>query len=181
MDEKINILACELNSMHAKASEAPLKKEVKKTGMRLPPKGSILAITERSTQNFNDTEEAITRKYKRMTAEKSKDPKILSELAKDNFYSVRRIAAKNFHTTPEDLDALSNDEEVEIRAAVAFNPNTSIETLNKLKNDPKDHVRFWLAKNKNCPIDVLNDLSHDDKELIRDQAQRTLNESSILK
>ena len=76
---------------------------------------------------------------------------MLTELAKDSNWGVRRNAAGNPNTPVEVLTELAKDSDCDVRYNAAGNPNTPGEVLTELAKDSDWSVRYSAAGNPNTP------------------------------
>ncbi|MCI7460907.1 MAG: HEAT repeat domain-containing protein, partial [Parabacteroides merdae] len=76
---------------------------------------------------------------------------MLTELAKDSNWGVRRSAAGNPNTPVEMLTELAKGSDWGVRCSAAGNPNTPVEMLTELAKDSNWGVRRSAAGNPNTP------------------------------
>jgi len=74
-------------------------------------------------------------------------PQLLSRLAKDEDFFVRKEVAKNPNTSKKTLSELAKDKNWAVRATIAENPNASKRTLSRLAKDKDEDVRMIAVKN----------------------------------
>lgn len=95
-------------------------------------------------------------------------PAVLSELAQDWVWEVRRTVARNPSAPSESLESLAHDEDLEVRVAVAENRNASRRALAVLAEDGMWAVRWPVARNPHTSSDTLTVLAGDDSCRIRE-------------
>lgn len=74
------------------------------------------------------------------------------------------------------LTKLATDNDWEVRKAVAYNEKTPSELLSILAQDKNWWVRYAIAINGNTPSKTLKTLANDEKEEVRKAANKALNE-----
>ena len=100
---------------------------------------------------------------------------MLTELAKDSDWYVRRYAACNPNTPADVLTKLTKDSDCDVRRYAAGNPNTPVDVLTELAKDSHWAVRLSAAGNPNTPADVLTELAKDSDCIVRRYAARNPN------
>lgn len=95
-------------------------------------------------------------------------PTVLSILAQDWAWEVRKAVARNPSAPLDSLGVLAHDEDLEVRVAVAENRNTPQSTLAVLAEDEVWAVRWPVARNPHTSSDTLTVLAGDDSCRIRE-------------
>ena len=107
---------------------------------------------------------------RKLIAKETSDVQALSELAKDEEWSVRRVVTENPNTTEEIFSELAKTKDIDqdyiVRAGVAINTK-SPKILVKLATDEDVSVRALVAENINTPKEVLSELSKDVYVVVR--------------
>ena len=100
---------------------------------------------------------------------------MLTELAKDSYWCVRRNAAGNPNTPADVLTELAKDSYWCVRSYAAGNPNTPVDVLTELAKDNNCDVRCFVAENPSTSADVLTELAKDSYWCVRRNAVRNPN------
>ena len=93
-------------------------------------------------------------------ARKSSSVPIISTLFRDG--ALLGLLAKNPNTPVDILTTLAGDEDFNVRRGAAKNPNTPVDILTRLAKDDHDYVRWGVAENPKAPADILTTLAEDE-------------------
>lgn len=100
----------------------------------------------------------------------------LQELAHNWNMWVREGVAENPKTPVTTLQQLAQDSDMWVRKQVAGNLNTPVETLQQLAQDQSWKVRKQVVSHPNTPRKTLKQLATDKNSLVRQSADRALQE-----
>jgi hypothetical protein len=94
-------------------------------------------------------------------------PSLLTTLARDRDWSVRRAVAENPSTPAALLETFLSDPEAEVCRAVTRHPNTPPSLLSALARDPRKSVRWAVGSSPRTPAVLLSALAREKDEDLR--------------
>lgn len=97
-------------------------------------------------------------KIKEEVAQLTKQPDVLSELAKEGSIKVKLAVAGSHYASPETLDELAGLSNREIKLAVAKNPNAMAKTLDKLSKAEDEEIKLAVSRHHNTSLDTSREL-----------------------
>lgn len=96
---------------------------------------------------------------------------LLYEEALENDYHYALFLIATHSQCPEKiLSQLAKSEYITLRRAVAFNEFCNVNILIKLSSDKSSNVRSAVASNKSLPLDILERMQNDSDQVVRDTA-----------
>lgn len=102
------------------------------------------------------------------------DLSILTHLALDKDFEVRKGVAGNPRTSVDILQVLLKDGDEEVRAMAVRNKNLPIEDAVSAVRDPAWYVRDALVSREDCPKHILMVLKFDPVDFVTRKAKRLL-------
>lgn len=105
----------------------------------------------------------------------SKDPAVLSRLARDDHPGIRAVAALNKALDVADLELLARDRVANVRACAAQRSRRlPEETVIRLSEDRSQYVRYEVLRSHTDRLDLAQKLREDAADLVRDLAADVL-------
>jgi hypothetical protein len=116
---------------------------------------------------FNNLARSKDTNERHTAAERTRDPIILSKLARDRSTEVRSAVVWNKHTSLEDLIKLANDKKASVYTGAIMNDRLPVEMIVSFSSDPDPLKRRSVANNQSTPSEVLIKLSTDSFDQVR--------------